>query len=172
MTRTLTVFISAVGLAGAAHVVEASQQVRAWPNAPTEIQAFVRSALADRITADNIPDLDLRINRRVSIRREMTRAKMLLTEDAVPRIDGFSFSLRTTADLQAESDRTHQSPMFIIVNDATVSNRGGVIELGTDVLLPADSQAGKQCCCYGSATFRRSAGGWLFASWNNSIICF
>lgn len=137
-----------------------------------DIQLLVRSAIADRIKANDVPDLDLRFgrNRTVSIRREMTRTRMMLTDEAVPQVEGFSFSLRTTAALQAEADRTQRStPIFIIVNGAGIAGERGVIELGTDILLPPGKF--KLCCCWGNATFARSGEGWTFTSWNKSVIC-
>src|SRR5579863_1683720 len=98
VTRTL---MSAAIVAMLAHAAASTPQAQVWPDAPADIQAFVRNALAERIGAKNFPDLDLRFgrNRCISIRREMTNTRMMLTEQAVPTMEGFSFSLRTTADL-------------------------------------------------------------------------
>jgi hypothetical protein len=95
---------------------------------------------------------------------------MRLNDDALPRIEGFSLSLRTTAELQAESDRANSSPMFIIVNSVNVTGDTGIIQLGTDILLPTNSRAGKLCCCVADGTFARSTTGWRFKSWSN-LVC-
>jgi hypothetical protein len=172
VSRTWSVAITLAGVLSA-HIVASKPQAEEWPKAPPDIQLLVRSAIADRIKAHDVPDLDLRFgrNRTVSIRREMTRTRMMLTDEAVRQVDGFSFSLRTTAALQAEADRTqHITPMFIIVNGASIAGDQAVIELGTDILLPPGRNF-KLCCCWGNATFTRSVEGWTFASWYKSVIC-
>ena len=172
MSRTWSVAITLAGVLSA-HIVASKPQAEEWPKAPPDIQLLVRSAIADRIKANDVPDLDLRFgrNRAVSIRREMTRTRMMLTDEAVPQVEGFSFTLRTRAALQAEADRTQRvTPMFIIVNGAGIAGEQGVIELGTDILLPTGKD-GKLCCCRGNATFTRSVEGWTFGSWNKSVVC-
>ena len=142
-----------------------------WPDAAANIQKFVRDALADRLKAGNIPDLDLRAgqNRTLNIRREITRDRKRLSDEALPRLDGFTLTLRTLPELQAETDRTNRSPMFIIVNSVGLAEESGTIDMGTDVLLPTNSRQIKLCCCVARGTFARSTAGWTFQSWSNFV---
>jgi hypothetical protein len=158
----------------AASVCASAVDVQVGPiaNAPAEIQTLVRQAIEDRIRAGDVPDLDLRFgrNRNLHIRREISRANLLLADDALPHVEGFTFSILTKAELQAESDRLNQSSMFIIVNAAGIQNDTATVELGTDILLPTTSKAGKLCCCIGAGSFKRAVLGWTLDHWG-SIVC-
>jgi hypothetical protein len=148
----------------------------AFPDAPAAIQTLIRQALEDRFRALDIPDLDLRYgrNRTVEIRREIRLDKARLTNDAQPHVDGFTFTLRTTAELQAEANLhpEHLGPLFVMVESANISEatHTASIELGTDALVPAGSKILKFCCCWGPGYFRQSQDIWTLSSWG-TITC-
>jgi hypothetical protein len=165
------VFAAAFLIAVSAPAAPASQEVT-WPQpAAPEIQAFVRSALDDRLRANDIPDLKLlQGSRHISVRNVMPRAQRSLSESALPQIEGYDVVLVSPAEAQATADRRNETVEFITVDDAIVGPSTATIEIGVDRAVPRTSGLIKLCCCTGQAEFRRSAGGWAFVKWA-SIVC-
>jgi hypothetical protein len=166
------ILIVATALALPVRARAVGAQAGTMPDAPPAIQTLVRQAIEDRLKAADIPDLDLRFgrNRGLHIRREISHSGRLLTEEALPRVAGFTFSILTKAELQAESDRLNQSAMFIIVNAASIQGDTAAVELGTDILMPTTSRALKQCCCIAVGTFNHRDVGWAFDHWSG-LVC-
>jgi hypothetical protein len=170
MTRNMLALVVAV-VAGAAVLSARQLTGQTVPlDAPADIHALVRQAIEDRIAARDIPDLDLRRHSpSLLIRREMSRT-LMLDSNAVPQVSGFSFQLRTSAELQVEADQTHTSIMFIIANSAGVTGNTAFVDLGTDIVFPSDPKVIKMCCCVGNGRFNRVESRWVFERWSN-IVC-
>lgn len=143
------------------------------PMAPADIQTLVRQAIEDRVAARDIPDLDLRRHDSPTLilRQEMTRAKMRLGPDAVPQVNGYTFVVRTTAERQADADRTGRgSDMFIIVDSAGIAGSSAFVDLGTDLVVPTSPKVDRQCCCIGNGRFNGVGTRWVFERWV-SMVC-
>lgn len=140
-------------------------------DAPANIQTLVRQAVEDRTAARDIPDWDF--SRRpptLLIRREMSRGRVMLGQDALPQVSGYTFLLRTNAELQTEADQTHTSIMFVIVNSAGITGNTAFVDLGTDIVFPTVPKVIKMCCCVGNGRFNRVESRWVFERWFD-IVC-
>jgi hypothetical protein len=158
------VFVSLVCLA-------AAQDPSLLPVAPPSVQSFVQQALQDRLTAGDIPDLHLvQRTQPIRIRAEMPGAKFRLSDAAIPEISGFSLSLVTLSDAQAEADASNHDLMVVFVDSPQIAGNTASIQIGTDVVIHHQAQkVFKTCCCRAMAQFRLEHERWVFAKWMDMI---
>jgi hypothetical protein len=170
IVRTVAYALVAVAVLGVTGTRARSAQSAATPASP-EIEAFVRAALQDRFAADDIPDLSLaRAPHRIGIRREMGRAHLLLSDSALPSIDGYEFFLQPEADAQAIADARNSGVLQIVVDEPRINGDAATISIGTDQVLPRDPNLVKLCCCTATLQFHRVKDRWTFVR-SIAVVC-
>jgi hypothetical protein len=138
--------------------------------AGAEIDAIVRQILEERLAAGDIPDIGLLGNaKRIAIRSDLPKSRLLLGPRAVPERQGYEFRLISTAEATAEADRTKTSVHFISVDRLEKSADTVSLWLGTDFVLPSDSKNVKTCCCESLVKYQRTNGSWAFAGWGAGV---
>jgi len=138
--------------------------------APDSVQEFVKAALADRLRANDIPDLKvLDSSRPIGIRDVMPEAGERLESAAVPAVGSYRFFLLSPADAQAAADRDSTPVAFLTVDRPIISGDSATIVIGVDLTLPRTSHQVKLCCCTGSAEFQRTDRGWTFVKWSGMV---
>lgn len=147
----------------------APTQPSSIPVAPAQIQTLVKQALENRLSANDIPDLNLlRSAARIAVRQDMRQARMTLTSDALPHLAGYTSYLVSSTDLQAEADRTEQDVFFVTVDRPSIDQDSATVWLGTGLVLPRTSHSLKLCCCVSQGQFHRD-GAWRFVEWLQRI---
>jgi len=135
-----------------------------------EVEAIVREVLQDRLAAGDIPDIGLlQGGRRIAIRSELPRSRLILGAGALPERQGYEFRLISSAEASAEAERTKASVYFITVDRFERSADTVSMWIGTDFVAPADPKMVKMCCCESQVRYRRIAGTWTFASWGEGV---
>lgn len=130
------------------------------------MQELVRHALEHRIRVGDLQDAEaLRNSTRIAILDELPRAKLRLTTDAVPKLEGVEVYLTSAAEIQRIADSTNGPVNFIVVDLPTINGVNANLRIGTDLVLPANSPLEKLCCCSAVGHFRRDQGRWVFVNW-------
>jgi hypothetical protein len=134
--------------------------------ASPEIEDFVRQALQDRFRAGDIPDMSLLDDRaHVFVLKEMPRAGLLLSTNALPTIDGTMFELIGLGEVKARAERTRQDAVYLAADDPRIDGATGFVRLGTNLTVPAKPDVIQTCCCVGRAEFKKVGSRWIFVKW-------
>ena len=84
--------VVAFGQQPASDGVRAFSQAAAAGGASADIETFVRQALEDRLAAQNLPDGGLlRRSSRIAVLEDMPKAGLKISQEALPRRDGYEF---------------------------------------------------------------------------------
>jgi len=140
-------------------------------NAPSQVQAtarevnaVIRQMLADRIPAKDIPDYGLlRGAKRIAVRSDLVGFH--LGQDALPVLEGYELRLISTADAQAEADRTQVLVHFLAIDNLQIAGDTAGLWIGVDFTMPSDHKGVKMCCCSRSLEYRRVDDRWVFVRW-------
>ncbi|HTL38869.1 MAG TPA: hypothetical protein VL326_37315 [Kofleriaceae bacterium] len=73
------------------------------------------------------------------------------------------FALRSTAELQAEADRTQTNAYFILITSVDIDGAEARVWVGVDFMKPAGARGGL-CCCSASQTFVKRGKSWRYKS--------
>ena len=157
---TLRALIAAAALS-IAHAHTAAVQEN---SPPPEINTLIHQVLADRIPANDIPDYGLlRGAKRIAVRSDLVRFR--LGHAALPVLEGYELRLISTADAQAEADRTQALVHFIAIDNLQVAGDTASLWLGVDFTMPSDRKGVKTCCCSRALEYRRVDSRWVFVRW-------
>jgi hypothetical protein len=136
----------------------------------TELDAFVRQMLADRIAAKDIPDWGLlRGARRIAIRFDPVR--LPIGKDALPVLEGYEFQLITAEEAQAAAERTQSYVHFVAIERLQIQGDAASLWIGVDFAMPPDPTLIKMCCCSRALKYRRTVDGWVFVGWSDMGRC-
>jgi hypothetical protein len=174
MEVTLRVLVAAAVLS-IVHAHTAAVQENSPPSqahaATPETNALIRQVLADRIPAKDIPDYGLlRGAKRIAVRSDLVR--VYLGQDALPVLEGYELRLISTADAQAEADRTQALVHFIAIDNLQIAGDTAGLWIGVDFTMPSDSKGVKMCCCSRSLEYRRVDDRWVFVRWRLEGRCY
>ena len=138
-------------------------QVPRLKPASAEIEDFIHQALADRMAAGALSDLDLAgKSRRVLVLDELPDAGLRISVKALPASELRRYVLVSSAAIQAEADRTKQTLYFITIDRPVIAGDEATVWLGVDLVEPTDSKMIKLCCCASQEFFRRTQERWEF----------
>jgi hypothetical protein len=154
----------------AAQVVPSTTQQPLTRPAGSDIEAFVKRALENRLAAYNLPDLallrgSLRGAVRIPVRPEMPRSGIVLGPNALPRRSGSTFYFLSRSEAQTEADKSGRVVHRLATDEATISGDTATVWLGVDAVAPRVPKVGLLCCCRGLAQFQRVEGNWAFVKW-------
>jgi len=142
-------------------------------HATAEADAVVRQVLTDRIVAKDIPDFPLLGGaKRIAIRSDDVGFGLSLGKDALPALEGYQLRLITSAEGQAEAERTHALVHFISIDHLQIAGDTAGLWIGVDFTMPRDSKSTKMCCCSRSLEYRRVSNHWVFVRWGSEGRCF
>jgi len=144
------------------------------PQAPPDVQAFVRAAIADRFAAGDIPDLKVAVRdnqQSVAILAEMPTPGLRLSAAALPTGRTISFRLVSRAEAQTLANQTQEFVRFIAVDLIAFTSTEATLMMGGEFVMPNGPNNVKLCCCSRAARFVRTPGGWGFAAWSFQLSC-
>ncbi len=130
---------------------------------------LVRQVLAERLVADDLPDLDaIRRGAQVAVSPvvALPGGNLLLTPDDLPRIPGRTIRLLDPATARAEADATHDEVFYLELAVANRTNETATVWFAVRMAMPLDSSARRMCCCERSARFAKVDDIWRFAGWD------
>jgi hypothetical protein len=138
----------------------------------SEVNAVIRQVLADRIAAKDIPDSGLlRGTQRIAVRSDGLGIRLTLGKDALPALEGYELRLISTAEAQAEAERTQANVHFIAIERLAIRGDAANLWIGVDFAMPSNPKSVKLCCCSRSLEYRRAADRWVFARWGEGFQC-
>jgi hypothetical protein len=138
----------------------------------SEVNALIRQVLADRILAKDIPDFGLlRGAKRIAVRSDLVQFR--LGQDALPALEDYELRLISTAEAQAEAERTQTNVYFIAIeNFRMIGGDTAGLWIGVDFAMPSDPKRVKMCCCSRSLEYRRIEDRWVFVRWGDDGRCY
>lgn len=170
---TLRVLMAAAMLSIAdAHAVAVQENSQPLPTqaATSEINSLIHQLLPDRIPAKDIPDYGLlRGATRIAVRSDLGRFR--LGQAALPVLEGYELRLLSTADAQAEADRTRAFIHFIAIENVQIAGDTASLWIGVDFTMPSDHKGVKMCCCSRALEYRRIDDRWVFVRWRPEGRC-
>ena len=155
-------------LASCASAPPRSSDLRRLRPAPAAVNEFVRTAIADRYRAGDIPDQNLVQDNTVYVFVEMGKSGYILDQSAVPRLPNARAVLvdRTRARDLAYGAK---SLSMIEVDDVRIDDNGAALRLGVAIYRDPTDNLIILCCCSAKAEFSRKGTGWQFLQWSGWI---
>jgi hypothetical protein len=148
---------------------ESSSQAQA---AAGDVHALIRQVLADRIGAKDIPDYGLLSGaKRIPVRSDGVGFPLPLGKAALPVLEGYELRLISTAEAQAEAERTQANVHFIAIEHLKISGDIASLWIGVDFAMAPNPNAVKMCCCAQSLEYRRAKDRWIFVRWGDQVRC-
>jgi hypothetical protein len=139
-------------------------------NASLEVELLVKQSLEDRLLAGDLPDLHLLGNNKRLCIQEIIRSEGIrITENALPQLPGYEFSLTTKDSAQEKANQVGKMIFDIIINRPHITGEWATIWLGVGATLPADSNMVLLCCCKAHGLFQFIDGRWTFVRWMERI---
>ncbi|MFN7953614.1 MAG: hypothetical protein U0610_17945 [bacterium] len=124
--------------------------------------------MADRITANDLPDIGLASQAdSVTVLNEARSGAGILTLTLadIPRPAGRSIRLISRDEAQAQADATGTEVFFVAAWEPQITGSAGSLVLGTSLAAPQASTKNYLCCCTRPAAFTKTDGRWRFTRW-------
>jgi len=130
---------------------------------------LVRQVLAERLVAEDLPDLELvRHGDQVVLSPivSVPGGNLVLNPEHLPRIPGWTFRLLDRDGARLEADATRHDVFYLELAVSTRSGDSATVWFGVQMVMPSDSTATPMCCCERSARFTKVDEIWRFAGWD------